>query len=165
MTPELEEKLTEKISPFDWITFYINEDIKLSDLRQSLLVMYELLLIEDYAELNICHDWWEHDSFQLNAKKIHPKDYLAFLNNNTSIYNAADEDFAVRIGIYPNSFEWYLRFNIDEEFGGIPDKELGNFDLTLSLKYKDSPIINETKKIIKLENMQAFDFFKESYGG
>ncbi len=165
MTPELEKRLSKRTIPFDWKTFFLAEEIKLTDLRRLLLVICDLLIINDYTELNICNDWWEHDGFQIDAKKIDPKIYKEYFDDTTSLYNAADEDFAVRIGVYPNNFDWYLRFNIDEEYGGATDKELGDFDLTLCSKYENSNIIDCLRAISILEDIMAVDFFNKSYGG
>ena len=85
-----------------------------------------------------------------------------FLSTTESLSSSRDDDAYVRIALYPETYEWLLRYNIDSM-----DGEWCDFDFSADL---DSPAAALIEKISAnwpghTDISESKFFFDNSYGG
>jgi hypothetical protein len=137
MDAELELRWRVGGIPFDGVTVTVETLMPLTQLRQALLVLvYELEAHWPDAVLRYLHDWHEHDGVTLPPLRTCAwAEVRQLLASDEVLYAARADDTYVRVGLYPEGAEFYLRFypEADDEEPDPPRAEhLGDFDLTCS---------------------------------
>ena len=131
MTPELQERLQNSKPPFDGWCIHNTDDLALSQLHEILAVAMPLLAPR-YPSIFSFHDWHEHDGFILNAKP----DYWDSLREQTStdraLFDSRVNDFSVSVAVYSSTFDWLLRYNVDDEDESDYSTATCDFDLSVA---------------------------------
>lgn len=166
MTPELNLRLESSLPPFNGSCVYNARKIDLSHLRELLRVSFSQLSIY-YFDIEMFHDWHEHDGYLADPQSI-PWDTIHAANaTNRTLFDSRDDDHAVRIAIYPRSFDWLLRYNID--YCNESDWESADcdFDFTAASDTKSSEFVHLLLSRFPgvLAECRSRDWFLSRYGG
>ncbi|NJM54764.1 MAG: hypothetical protein HC841_01490 [Verrucomicrobiae bacterium] len=165
MDENLENRWLNGLAPFSGNVIRPVDWIPLSELRQCLKAIVGQLKTDfGNARLLTLHDWHDHDGCRLAAKKSSWEELEKCLETDDSLYLARTGDFAVRIGVYPETAEWYFRFYVEDEDGDeqYPGK-WGDFDLTANEQTLAKIQLPLTKVVI--EKLDAKRFFDACYAG
>jgi hypothetical protein len=165
VTPELHQHWRTGTTPFDGTVVATYDDPTLTDVLDIMRIAVEGLR-HDEGEIWIYSDWHEHDGFMTSPKQISWNEFATRLSNPKTLYDSRDSDEYVRIGLYPASFSWLLRYNIDDN-----DKEFIN--AWCSLDFACTPGAPAFKVINEInlrwpgftDLLPAKEFFDNSYGG
>jgi hypothetical protein len=123
MTPELLERWQEVAAPFDGTAVTTCNEPDIGTLRAILMYLHRSLqngsrgspgsagsrVVFTYS------DWHEHDGFVVSPVASTWESVSAVTESPKTLYLSRDDDDSVRCGLYPESFEWLLRYNIDDE--------------------------------------------------
>jgi len=155
--------------PFNQIIYTIDDLVRINDLYYYLINIIQFLKNKFPNEkLFLNHDWHEHDGYINESQEIEWNNLDGILESTESLYNTRDEDYEVRITIYPQSLKFILRYYVldddddPESYPGI----WGSIDLTIDNNYKDEfDDIIIRKKIDCLTTTYPKHYFDQSHGG
>ena len=166
MTPELNIRWKKGDAPFDGWAAVTFDEPEIATVREMINFCADFLESK-YPCINICHDWHEHDGFELSGKSISWQKFREMILDTKSLYNSRDEDDSVRIDIYPENYDWLLRFNIDDENESDYLTAWCDFDISISENSSAKSLIE--KLIIEwpvyIQKLRAKEYFDSSYGG
>ena len=114
MTPELHKRWCKALPPFDGNAVVADLEHDIGALRDMIAFLLDVLRHQFPAVLAF-DDWHEHDGFISEARQTSWESVANATKNPQAIYQSRHNDFAVRRGLHPPSFEWVLRYNIDDE--------------------------------------------------
>jgi hypothetical protein len=166
MTPELQRRLDSVLPPFDGTCIHSIRDLSLTELRE-LLVATASILSKSFPDIHSSHDWHEHDGFLSDSK---PDSWIAVssaCSTDRTLFDSRGDDMKVRIALFPPTFDWLLRYNIDEDDEGEYNTATCAFDLSIAKNHANSGLIDFmltqhpnllTKCITRL-------WFTSNYGG
>ncbi|MDZ4657660.1 MAG: hypothetical protein SH868_08780 [Bythopirellula sp.] len=166
MTPELQRRWQTGIAPFDGtVVVAICDEPILTIVLEMLYLAFERLRHER-NNIWIFSDWHEHDGFVMKPKQISWNEFAARLSNPKSLYESRDSDEEVRIALFPDSFEWLLRYNIE-------DAEENYLNAWCELDYSCTPNSHDFGLVTELNSKwpgytnlsNAKRYFDNSYGG
>ncbi|MGI4791661.1 MAG: hypothetical protein ACRYFS_22795 [Janthinobacterium lividum] len=159
--------------PFDGVTVSLSDFAPLSDLRQMLIPVVEVLHAhEPEVRLFSLKDWHEHDGFVKEASPTTWQQLRALLVSENALKGASTGDTYVRTGFFPERRDFLLRIYVpdiyDNPFHAHDDPNLshcGIFDLTaqepLALRVQEAA--QEAGAIVSV--MPAREFFDRNYSG
>jgi hypothetical protein len=166
MTPELQKRLELSMPPFDGRCVHNIDELNLSQLREILAFAFASLEPE-FPSVSLFHDWHEHDGFIDTAQEVSWVSLTAAIENERTLYESRDDDFAVRIAIYSPNFDWLLRYNIDSNDESDYNTASCDFDLSASPIIASANILNEL--LIRFPGMlaacESHNWFTSHYGG
>ncbi len=61
------------------------------------------------------HDWHEHDGCIVESKFDSWKSLNEAIESERTLFDYRDEDFYLRAAVFPPSYDWILRYNIDQD--------------------------------------------------
>ena len=165
MTPELQERLQAGAKPFNGTVVATYDEPELSLVLEMLRFAVTRLSGES-EQVAIFADWHEHDGFLTSPTQITWSDFAARLSDTESLYQSRSADDYVRIAIFPMTFDWLLRYNIQDSEPGHDDAWC-SFDFTCS---PDSPSFDLIDQLRSkwggyLDLSEGKDFFDGSYSG
>jgi len=166
MAPELQKRLESSLPPFDGLCIHNIDELNLAQLRE--ILAYAFASLEPrFPSVSLFHDWHEHDGFINTARDVSWISLTAALENERTLYESRDDDFAVRIAIYPPTFDWLLRYNIDSNDESDDYTAACDFDLSASPKLGSTNILNELLNRFPeiLVGCVAHSWFTSHYGG
>lgn len=165
MTPELQDRLVRRLPPFDGSGIRNCRDLSLSETREVLRVILQKLRSNE-TRLLCYSDWYEHDGFQVDAAPIRWESVFAMIESDQSLFAARREDL-VSVALVPKSFEWLLRFNVDEEDPADFQSALCDVDFSVAAGSDLCPILAllEHSMPTRLCRFQPAIWFPSRYGG
>jgi hypothetical protein len=164
MDKTLQDRWQTNRTPFDGKTVHPPDLLRVEELREHLIpIVSALKVISGDTKLLKLADWHEHDGYVTSPKATAWSEVETWFASNDSLYEARSGDTFVRVGIYPESVDWYFRFYVmdkdeDELYPGI----WGDFDLSVREQLFDKikwPITT------KLKRSNSVEFFKQNYAG
>ncbi len=160
MTPELQERLQESKAPFDGWCIHNADELSLSQLRQILAVTMPLLE-PSYPNIFSFHDWHEHDGFVLEAKPETWNSLREQASTDRALFDSRASDFAVRVAVYSPTFDWLLRYNVDDEDESDYSTAWCDFDLSVSeesaaLAVANSVLTQFPSELLKCKSQPRF---------
>ena len=166
MTPELQQRLEQSDAPFDGLCIHNADVLSLSQLRRLLEYVFPNLESRD-STIRRYRDWHEHDGYVVESIPT-DWDFLknALLNDRT-LYDSRDEDFAVRIAVYSQSFDWLLRYNVDDEDESDYNTAACDFDLSVALNAGLDELLDSLLAQFPqlMRSCPARPWFSSTYGG
>lgn len=165
MTPELQHRLDTTLPPFDGSCIHSVGDFTLSKLRELLAVAVSLLSNSGPA-IHSLHDWHEHDGYIVEPKPDTWNSIKSAIDTDRALFDSRDDDFNVRIAFYPPTFDWLLRYNIDQDDESDYNTATCDFDLSVAKDAK-SRLIDDllTRFPNALTQSDSQPWFKSNYGG
>jgi hypothetical protein len=112
LTPELLHRWQSAAAPFDGFVVATCDE-------PDLMTIWEMLsfvcvgLQQCYPEIWCFSDWHEHDGFVVEPSLTTWQSFLTRIATPEALYESRDADDYVRIALFPNSFDWLLRYNIE----------------------------------------------------
>jgi hypothetical protein len=166
MTPELQQRLDSKLPPFDSSCIHSIGDLTLSHLRE-LLVTSASLLSPSYPDIQSFHDWHEHDGYIVEPKPDSWHAINSTFVTNRKLFDSRDDDFYVRIAFYPPSFDWLLRYNIDQEDELDYNTATCDYDLSVAEHLAASGLVDDLLAQFPnvLTRCKSQPWFISNYGG
>jgi len=166
MTPELEIRLERSLPPFDGDCVHNEDELSLIQLR-IILVSVIGELENDGVAVFLFDDWHEHDGFIVDAQPTTWVRIKEMAGSDLRLFDSRHVDFGVRVAIFPSSFEWLLRFNIDDEVEADHRTATCDFDLTVASNSKaighfDTVTVASPKTLTRC---LAAPWFRSNYGG
>lgn len=164
MTPELQQRLDSNLPPFDGACIHNADDLTLSQLRE-LLIVSTSLLSASHPVIQSFRDWHEHDGYIVESK---PESWgfisLAIANDHT-LFDSRDDDFEVRTAFFPPTFDWLLRYNIDEDDESDYRTATCDFDLSVAKNNNQPEIIDDllTRYPDLLTQCESQSWFKSNF--
>ncbi|MAG94452.1 MAG: hypothetical protein CMJ48_11980 [Planctomycetaceae bacterium] len=113
MTPELNRRWMSGRAPFDGSIVVSCDDPELSLVRDALSFACEHLRSND-PNIFVFRDWHEHDGYVVEPQIGNWDDFASQLSTTISLYESRDFDVSVRVAVAPESFDWLLRYNIED---------------------------------------------------
>ena len=152
--------------PFDGSCIHNTGALTLSQLRE-LLIETIASLESRYPEIQLFHDWHEHDGFVVKSKPTSWVTINAALATVETLFDSRDDDLAVRIALHPPNFEWLLRYNIDPDNESDYNTATCDFDLTVSRNASTQTAADslELRFATTLERCESISWFQSNYGG
>ncbi|MEX0716734.1 MAG: hypothetical protein WD066_09110 [Planctomycetaceae bacterium] len=165
MTPELERRWKAGRAPFDGSTVARCDEPDLGVVREALWFACEALR-EWYPIIHVFADWHEHDGFVTQPRAASWEEVFSWLASAESLYASRDDDDLVRVAIFPASFDWLLRYDIE---GADDDWRAAwcDFDFTATPAASAFPLVAELHSRWPgyTDISPAKAFFDDSYGG
>ena len=160
MTPELQERLRESKAPFDGWCIHSGDDLTLSQLRQILAVTMPLLAPR-YPKIFSFYDWHEHDGFVLEAKPDSWDSLREQVSTERALFDSRDSDYAVYVAVYSPTFDWLLRYNVDDADESDYSTATCDFDLSVSeesaaLAVPDRVLTQFPNELLKCKSQRRF---------
>ena len=164
MTPELEPRRKKGRSPFDGRVVAF-EDVGIERLREVLAFLFERLAPR-HPGILLFDDWHEHDGFVSLARPGDWRELAARLATADSLLATRQEDTAVRVAVHATSFEWLLRYWIDDE-AERPSTAACSVDFTCGRGTSSDPLVDEVHALWPeaSEVLGARDWFERNYAG
>ena len=166
MTPELEARWRAGEAPFDDRALVTVDDLDLTELLEILRVAVETLQ-PGYPGLFTYRDWHEHDGYITIPERCQWSTLSSSLESAEALYAGRDQDEFVRIAFYPPTFEWLLRFNIDDADSAIPADAWCSFDFSCTRKSTSDALLASVHSQwhARTKLVSAREHFDKSYGG
>ncbi|MCP4099327.1 MAG: hypothetical protein GY880_02755 [Planctomycetaceae bacterium] len=166
MTPELQNRLDSSLPPFDGVCIRNSDVLTVPQLRH-LLRNIIAKLSPQYPEICIFHDWHEHDGYIVDSTPGSWKSLTDATAGDRSLFESRDDDFEVRIAIFPPTFAWLLRYNIDQDDESDYNTATCDFDFSAANENRNAGLFDELRFLFpdKLEQCDALPWFKSNYGG
>jgi hypothetical protein len=123
MNSELDARWRNAVTPFndDVLCLPDDSDLSLSQMRKALSrIVKELESRSKQAALEALIDWHEHDGYMESGTSTNWGEVRDWLESDDSLKAVCPKEDFVHRGLYPLSFEWYLRFLYDEADGEPP---------------------------------------------
>ena len=134
MTPDLQQRLDSTLHPFDGSCVHDVGDLTLPYLRELLSVTASLLS-SSYPVIQSFHDWHEHDGYTIEPNPASWDAINLAITTDRTLFDSRDDDFGVRIAFYPPTFDWLLRYNIDEDDESDYNTAVCDYDLSVAKKH------------------------------
>lgn len=166
MTPELLQRLDCILPPFDGTCVHNIGDITLSQLRELLGIATSVLSFSDPTILSF-HDWHEHDGYVVEPKP-HSWDVVkSAIADHRVLFDSRDDEFGVRNAIFPRTFDWLLRYNIDQDDESDYNTATCDFDLSVAKNCTQSGLVEELLKQYPelLVECASQPWFESNFGG
>jgi hypothetical protein len=163
MDKTLQDRWQTNRAPFDGKTVHPPDLLRIEELREFLIpVVRALKAVSGDNKILKLADWHEHDGYVTSPEATTWSEVEAWVASTASLYEARNTDAYVRVGIYPESLDWYFRLYVMDK---DEDAELypgiwGNFDLSAQEQLFDKikwPVTT------KLERTNSVDFFKKNH--
>ncbi len=166
MTPELERRLDSTLPPFDGLCVHSVDDLTLSQLRE-LLADTASLLSPSYPAIQSFHDWHEHDGYIVEPKPDSWNVINSAIANDRALFDSREDDVGVRVAFFPATFDWLLRYNIDQDDESDYPTGTCDFDLTVAKNSNESRMIDDLRARYSnvLAQCLSRPWFKSNYGG
>ena len=166
MTPELQGKWKLGLAPFDGTTVASCDDPTLQNLREVLICCVDFLL-PSYPTIFLNHDWHEHDGFLTGAESYSWEAFLSVLSSERALFDSRDDDTYVRIAVFPESFEWLIRYNIESDPSKDFSESWSDFDLSASPESAAFQLLDRIRTTWSgyMDSANSMEFFHNSYGG
>lgn len=166
MTPELHQRLDRELPPFDGACIHNVGELTLPQLR-DLLAAAASLLAADYPVIYSYHDWHEHDGNIVEPKPDSWDTINSAIANDRTLFDSRDDDFEVRIAFFPPTFDWLLRYNIDQDDESDYNTATCDFDLSVAKIDSKSRLIGHLLARLPsvLTQCESQPWFKSNYGG
>jgi hypothetical protein len=119
------------MQPFNGTCIYNPESLNLSQLR-DVLAAASLLLSAKYKDIHSFYDWHEHDGYIVDSKTDSWATINAAIENELALFGSRDEGYGVRIAFYPATFDWLLRYNVDQVDESDYRSATCDFDLSIA---------------------------------
>ncbi|MCA9215384.1 MAG: hypothetical protein KDB27_20105 [Planctomycetales bacterium] len=165
MTPELQQRVDSKLPPFDGACVHSVVGLTLFQLRELLAVTAKLLVLS-YPVIRSYHDWHEHDGYIVEPNPDSWDTITSAIASDRTLFESRDDDFEVRFAFFPPSFDWLLRYNIDQDDESDVSTATCDFDLSVA-KNNQSGIINHLlmRYPDALAQCESHLWFISNYGG
>ncbi|TWU60915.1 hypothetical protein V7x_52230 [Crateriforma conspicua] len=152
--------------PFDGACVHNDDELNLGQLREILTAAI-IELSKKYPTIDSFHDWHEHDGFIVDSKSESWNTLRLAIQTDRTLFNSRHGDFAVRIAVCPTSYDWLLRYNIDEDDESDYNSATCDFDLTVAKHAKKSDIAGYLLSNFPnlLVEHDSHSWFKSNYGG
>ena len=166
MTPELQHRLDSVLAPFDGVCIHSVGDLTLSQLRE-LLAATGSVLATSYPVIHSYHDWHEHDGYIVDPKPVSWDIIHSAIANDRTLFDSRDDDFEVRIAFVPPTFDWLLRYNIDQDDESNYNTAICDFDLSVAKNNDQSGMVDDLlmRHPNVLAQCESQPWFKSNYGG
>jgi hypothetical protein len=166
VTPELERRWKIGAAPFDGSIVASCDEPDLNILHDALSFACAALR-DSYPSISVFPDWHEHDGFEVTPKPGDWSAILASLSSARALYDSRDPDHAVRVAIVADSFDWLLRYNIDDEEENDYLTAWCDFDFTCTPQASVAGLVHDlhSKWPGYTDVSAAKLFFDRSYGG
>jgi len=166
MTPELQYRLVNSIAPFDGECIRNLDSLSLARLRE-ILSTATLLLSPNYPTIYSYHDWHEHDGFIVESELVSWSSFRDAVTNDRTLFESRDDDFDVRIAIYPPKYDWLLRYNIDQDDENDFSTSTCDFDLSIANATNLFGLTDELLRLTETELIQcpSQPWFQSNCGG
>ena len=166
MTPELQQRLDSTMPPFDGSCIHSAGNLTLSQLRALLAVAFSSLSPSSPA-IHSLRDWHEHDGYIVEPKPDSWDSINSAIANDRVLFQSRDDDVYVRTAFYPPTFDWLLRYNIDQEYESDYNTATCDFDLSLAKDTNSTGLIDDllTRFPDALTQCESQPWFKANYGG
>lgn len=152
--------------PFDGSCVCNNDDLTLPQLRDVLATAI-VALSSKYPTIESFRDWHEHDGFIVESKPESWDTLRSAIETDRTLFDSRDDDFDVRIAIYPASYDWLLRYNVDQDDESDYNSATCDFDLSVGKHTAISDVIGfllSTFSDLIVEN-KSYSWFTSNYGG
>lgn len=161
MTPELTERWKSAKAPFNGITVATCDEPG-PDILQEMLHFCMEALSPKYQTILLNHDWHEHDGFVNDAELFDWKHFSQITESIESLIASRNNEPEVRIAIFPASFEWLLRYNLDDD-----DEMWCDFDFSADPSSSAADLVGRisAKWPGYTDNSNSKEFFDHSFGG
>lgn len=165
MTPELQQRWQTRAKPFDG-TVVATCDEPTLDLVLDMLRFAAARLYTESEQIAVITDWHEHDGFLSQPTQTTWNEFAARLSNIESLYQSRSSDEYVRIALFPNSFEWLLRYSIQDSEQDHDDAWC-DFDFSCTPGSPSFELVSQlhSKWVGYTDVLPAKEFFDNSYGG
>jgi len=164
----LENSWKNRTKPFDNESLCLNDLVRISDLRQSILAIFEILQIRyGNEELFVNDDWHEHDGFITPSRKTSWQLIEETLKSDKSLYESRHGDFCVYNLLFTRNRDFVLRIYVsdeddDTEYPGI----WGEFTVTSAPELLKEIFDSLPKAVLeKIEYKNSHEMFSKSYAG
>lgn len=166
MTPELQRRLEASLPPFDGVCVQNPDVLRLSQLREVLSRAVSLLS-PHFRDIHSFRDWHEHDGYIVKSKVDSWGALNAATANDWTLFDSRDDDFGVRIAYFPTSFEWLLRYNIDQNDESNFEDASCDFDLSVARGTGATDVVADllTRFGNLLTKHDSSGWFASKYGG
>lgn len=149
---------------------YCHDYIRVGELRAVLTTVAISLRESTHdTQLNFLSDWHEHDGYITTAQVISWDSILGWLDSDASLSAASAGDSYVRTGLFPDDYQFYLRFYLDVDDPIYGDRRLfqfGGFDLSCDWQLASHiRVLVEKVHGFVLEEEPAKTYFDRRYGG
>ena len=166
MTPDLQNRLENSMPPFDGSCVRNDDELTLAQLRVVLAAAVRALSPK-YPTIESFHDWHEHDGFIVESKSESWETLRAAIQTDRTLFDSREDDFDVRIAVYPTSYDWLLRYNVDQDDESDYNTATCDFDLSVARQTEISEVpglllSNFPSLIVEDE---SHSWFKSNYGG
>jgi hypothetical protein len=166
MTPELQQRLDSELPPFDGACIHSVGDLTLPQLRE-LLAATASALATSYPVIHSYHDWHEHDGYIVEPRPDSWDMINSAIVNDRTLFDSCDDDFEVRIAFFPPTFDWLLRYNIDQDDESDYNTATCDFDLSFAKNNNQSGMIDDllARYPNVLTQCESQPWFESNYGG
>ncbi len=133
MDEEFDRRWRGGLPPFDGVTLYQDDVVRLSVLRPVFIVVVEMLSARcDSDDLFRVHDWHEHDGFIAIPEPSSWRELQVILESDQALRASSTRDTYVSTGYFPPDRSFYLRIYIPDDSDLPPDYSVnqGLFDVT-----------------------------------
>ena len=166
MTPELQQRLSDRRPPFDGVCVHSAVELNLSQLRELLAVSIAALSLSS-SEIFSFRDWHEHDGYLVGALPATWDTLRSAVASDRALFESRDGDWEVRNAYFSASFQWLLRYNVDEDDETDHNSAGCDFDLSVAADTESSPLIQELLSGFPdlLVRDESQTWFQGNYGG
>ena len=166
MTPDLQNRLDSSTRPFDGLCVHSNDELNLAQLRKILAAAI-LSLSPKYPAIESFHDWHEHDGYIVESKSDSWGSLRVAIQTDRALFDSRDDDFEVRIAVYPPSYDWLLRYNVDQDDESDYNTATCDFDLSVAKQIQISDVVDyllsEFPNLLVTQESRLW--FMSNYGG
>jgi hypothetical protein len=165
VTPELQQRWQKGARPFDGMVVATCDEPELTAVLEMLLFAFERLRIES-QDISVIADWHDHDGFLTQPTQTTWNEIATRLSHTESLYQSRNSDDYVRIALFPHSFEWLLRYHIQDSEQGYGEAWC-DFDFSCTPESPSYNLIGQlhSKWSGYTDVSPAKQFFDNSYGG
>jgi hypothetical protein len=166
MTPDLQNRLNSSLAPFDGSCVHNDDELSLAQLRE-ILASAIVELSSKYPTIESFHDWHEHDGFIVNSNSTSWDMLRSAMQTDRTLFDSRDDDFDVRIAIFPTSYDWLMRYNIDQDDSTNYKMAMCDFDLSVAKHAEISNVVDFLRSNFSglLVKHESGSWFRSNYGG
>lgn len=166
MTPDLQNRLDSSMAPFDGSCVHNDDELTLAQLRE-ILTSAIIELSSKYPAIELFHDWHEHDGFIVDSKPTSWDVLRSAIQTDRTLFDSRDDEFDVRIAVFPTSYDWLLRYNVDQDDESDYNTATCDFDLSVAKHTEISNVVDFSRSKFSglLVQQESGSWFKSNYGG